>query len=234
MEGAKRLLTALPPGAGLQIALDDTGRSQSFSLPLWLYWSEISRAQSEIARQHAPSDEMVDAISATIAGEERERPDESNREARQETLAALVAVSAASFALDAFYGSVKPLVDPPGSGAARERQIFECLKLGFQIGPYASRFLDDLDWLFETRRNAVHHSEQWEPAVPVRETEETIVIGGPETFNFSADSAERACGIAREVIQTCLENPKSATAEWAEKRRDAQEKMANARPNARD
>jgi hypothetical protein len=222
MNETRRIAIMLPPGASVRF----TPTGTAFSLPLWLYWSQISRQQSATARRHAPSDEMIDAMSASVAGEDREKPDGSEKEQRQETFAAMVAVSAAAFAIDAFYGSVKPLVKPPASKAPREWQIIECLKLGFKIGRHAGRWQAELDWLFETRDNAVHHSETFEPTIVVRTTDATVVAGGPETFDFSAESAERAFGFASEVIQKCLDNPKPPTAEWAELRRDAQRKMA--------
>ena len=217
-------MIAMPPGAGVRLS----AAGSQFSLPLWLYWVEIAREQAALSKKHRPSNETLDALSATLIGEERERPDESEKEARQETFSALIAVTAAAFSLDAFYGSVKPLVKPPANKSARERQILECLKLGFKVGRHTARWQRELDWLFETRRNAVHHSEKFKPTVVVRTTNETLVAGGPETFNFSADSAERAATFASELIQTCLDNPKPATQEWAEMRLDAQEKVARA------
>jgi hypothetical protein len=206
----------LPPGATARIG---EGGS-AFSLPLWFYWMEISQRQAEIAEANRSSDEMIDALSAALAGEERERPDESDRNAKDGTFAAMIAIAAAAFAIDALYGTVKPLIKPPESSAARERQILECLKVGFEIGPHAERWLKELDWLFEIRRNGVHHAEKLSPTIVVRVTSETAVLGGPETFSFTAEAARRAADFATELIETCMENPKPATAEWAEARRD--------------
>lgn len=215
----KRIVALLPPGAGLRLGT----HGSAFSLPLWVYWVEIARQQVEVAREHSPSDELIDAISAHAP----DRPDESAKRAGQETYAAMIAVTAAGFALDGFYGSVKPLVNPPPSKAARERQVLECLKLGFKLGQRPTKWLQELDWLFAARRNAVHHSEKFEPTVVVRATAETVVAGGPETFNYSVASAERAHGLASEIIQTCLDNPKAVTREWADQRREALRKIAN-------
>ena len=212
------------PGATLELS---NKRPARFALPLWVYWSEIARQHAEISRLHHPSDEIVDAISAAFTGEDRERPQEEvEKDVRHEPFSALVAITAAAFALDAFYGTVKPMVSPPKSDAARERQILECLKLGFKIGKHAPRWQEELDWLFTTRDNAVHHSEELQETVVVRMTAETVVVGGSETFNFSADSAERAARVVAEIIQTCLENPKAPLRDWAKLRRQALEKMA--------
>jgi hypothetical protein len=83
-----------------------------FALPLWASWTEIALRQASLAEEHQQSDARLDARSAELAGEERERPSETEGQPIDEVFSAMVAVTAAAFALDAFYGSVRPLVNP--------------------------------------------------------------------------------------------------------------------------
>jgi len=57
--------------------------------------------------------------------------------------------------------------------------------------------------------------------VAVRVTDETVVLGAPEVHSYSAESAERAFGLADDLLSACLANPKPATAEWAKFRAQA-------------
>lgn len=211
----KRWMAVLPaiPGAKGRFG----GSEAAFSISLWRAWLDISEEHAKLAACRATPTAAIDALSQRLYGEDSTASTDSAADG-SEAYAALVAIVSAASAVDAFYGTVKPLISPPRSKAARERQILECLKLGFAIGDRAKRWLEDLDWLFAIRGNAVHHSEVWEQMTVVRETEETVVLGGRTTFDFSSASASRAAEIAQDIIHTCLQCPKPSTADWVQRR----------------
>lgn len=107
----RRVIYIVPPGAVTRVGVKVPGSSSS--VPLWLYWAKIARMQARLAREARESDEMLDFFSASLAGEERKRPDSPGPVAWHEMLAALVAIAGAAHALDGFYGTVKPMVCPP-------------------------------------------------------------------------------------------------------------------------
>jgi hypothetical protein len=127
-----------------------------------------------------------------------------------------VSVTASAFAFDGFAGAANQIVKRPRSDAARQRQLLEVLKQGFRISAEARRWLPDLDWLFATaRRPAVHHGEEWYETVPHPELDTHVSV---EHRDYSAAGAERALGIAFDVVETCLAKPKPALEEWARSR----------------
>jgi len=160
---------------------------------------------------------MIDAASAQMVGEPRPIPaDVPVPHPGGEMFASMIAVAAAAHAVDGFYGSIKPLVDPPASAASRPRQIHEALKVGFNVGKPSQLWLKDLDWLFKARDGIVHHAEKYEPMVLLRETDETVVYGSPDLGGLKAETADRAARIAEAIIRICVRNPKPATKKWAE------------------
>lgn len=189
------------------------GGSSAIVSPLWRDWLIVAERSAARSENKRPPDEAIDYQSASLAGETRERPEQMGNGA-EETREALVAINTAAFAIDCFYGSAKHAINPPESTAARERQILECLKLGFAIGAASHEWLDDLDWLFDLRRGSVHHSDSPSDTVVVRTTEETVVAGSAETARFNAVNARRAATLARRITETCLSRPKKCTAEW--------------------
>jgi hypothetical protein len=190
------------------------------SLPLWLSWLQIARRSAEAAEQTRESDATVDALSARIAGEDRDLPHDPNAAGNEEMLNAMLAIAAAAHSLDGFYGAVVEHIKPPKSRARRNRQILETFKLGFSVGNSAHDWLRELDWLFEVRDDIVHHGERLRPIVVSRMTEETLVFAGPESYNLSAQSARRAADLATSVITRCTANPKAPLKDWADRARD--------------
>src|SRR4051812_32222696 len=64
---------------------------------------------------------------------------------------------------------------------------------------------DDIDWLFKTRDDVVHHGERHGPLLVGRTTNETVVYSGAESFNLSAPFAARAASLVIEVVVACLD-----------------------------
>lgn len=168
---------------------------------LWVDWLAIARLHAREARAHAEA---------------------GDRQA--ELRAAMVAVTASAFALDGMYGAVKRVMDEPTpstpcqSGEARHKQIRALFKRAFSLGPKGDAWRGDFKWLFvDLRAPGVHHGEEPYETVPHPEIEDMDV--SVEHRNYSAASAERAVAFAREVVKTCLDNPKPATEEWVASRR---------------
>lgn len=187
-------------------------------MPLWQYWYQIARQSANEALAQRTPDVVIDAASARMIGEVREIPSEvSIPHPGGEMFASMVAVAASAHAIDGFDWSIKPLVNPPASDAARARQIREALKLGFNVGKPCQLWRKDLDWLFKARDGIVHHAEKYQPMTLLRETEETEIYGSPDLMGLKAETADRAARIAESIISICVRNPKPATRKWAEK-----------------
>jgi hypothetical protein len=220
----RRVTFALPPGATLYQHVADAPNGV-MALPLWLVWSRLSDHHAATAERVRDSDRVIDATSLALANPGTSINDYLDDDeacpagGTPEFDASLVAVVAAALAVDGFYGSVKPLVNPPRSNARRVRQIIETLKLGFSVGKEAHAWLSELDWLFDARDIAVHHSEQLRPMTVVRVTDETVLVSANEAWLFSAPNARRAAALCAEMIESCLAKPKRSTREWAKQRR---------------
>lgn len=220
----RRTYFALPPGAQLIWHAEDTP-SGMMALPLWLVWSRLSREHAAIAEAAREPDRVVDARSRALQGTGMTVEDYLEGdpwrppEGMSELDASLIAVVASALAIDGFYGSVKAVVQPPTSKATRRRRIIEALKLGFTVGRESQAWGAELDWLFNARDKAVHHSDAPGPMTVVRTTGETVVVSSPEAALFSAPNARRAADFCTQIIDTCLARPKRITREWAAERR---------------
>jgi hypothetical protein len=238
MEGTeqpRRLITLLPPGAA--VIMGEHEQSGHSSVPLWLHWLRIARMQARMAHEARESDESIDWSSASIAQLNPPQPRPAVPPDWNEMLASLVAIGAAAYAIDGFYGSVRTLVNPPvpqskrvsrwrralgvllrgeprRSRPKRSRQIVETLKLGFNIGAEWQGWMGEIDKLFDLRDDAVHHEEALRPMVVYRVTDETVALAAPEMYDYSAERADWAVALAVEVVGTCAERPKPATAGW--------------------
>src|SRR4051812_97634 len=111
----------------------------------------------------------------------------------REVHASLVAIAAAAFALDGFYGAVKLLVTAPVC-ESRHSSVAETLKVAFKTGARTSKITDGVRWLFDLRDGAVHHSDAPRDVVEHRRTDRTIVYGAPEAVAYSASVAREATG----------------------------------------
>lgn len=116
-------MAALPPGGTLHMEEN----ANLVSIPIWLYWLQLARAHAVDASNAVLSDEMLDNLSARLAGEEVEPI--TAGDGMVEMKEAMGAISAAAYAIDGFYGAVKPLVNPLKSNAKRHRQILETLSV---------------------------------------------------------------------------------------------------------
>lgn len=129
--------------------------------------------------------------------------------------AAMVAVTPSAFALDGLYGALTQVLGRR-RGKRGWRPTLRQLALGFDVGPKAKTWSTQLEWHFERRQPAVHHDEKSYETVPHPELEAHVSV---EDRDYSAAGAERAVGIALDIVRTCVENPKPVTADWVESQR---------------
>ena len=136
----------------------------------------------------------------------------------KELLASMVAISAASHALDALYGQlVTPQIRTAGpKNAPREAHIRECLKRRFNTGKRDGDWVREFDWLFDLRDAAVHAEEKKLPSVP---HPSGVTHAGQVAYDYSAEAAVRAVELMLDVLNTCADDPKQSDAgakQWAD------------------
>jgi hypothetical protein len=151
------------------------------------------RARADLARVYLAEDDWGEASTAELE-------------------ASLVAISGAAFALDGFYGSIKPwsgvsqtLVDLwKQNGLGRPSQIFEVFKLGFALGSATNYWPKQFKWLFQLRDANIHFDEDFRPPVP------HPVIGSSthERMTYAVENAEKGVDLMLEVLTRLVENPK--------------------------
>lgn len=167
--------------------------------PVWFWWTQIARDQLKHARAAATSDAPL-----------------NTEKLLDETFPSMIVVSASAHALDGFYGTIKPIVQPPPSAASRHRQILEALKLGFHVGAKMHVWVGEFDWLFDLRDAALHHEEVFNSPVAHPSLPTNVA---PENADYSLRSAERAWTLLKDVLTTCLEAPKPPITEWVARKR---------------
>src|SRR5262245_18723681 len=129
---------------------------------LWYVWAEIAiDAESDAS------------VARTRALQRRQDGSVLEIQMEHEVKAVLIATSAASHALDAFFATVGELgqVSPTTRQAwkanrvSRRQQILQMLAATFEIGPLRQSWDRRLKLLFETRNSAVHYQAQSGPLV---------------------------------------------------------------------
>jgi hypothetical protein len=168
---------------------------------LWITWVQIgcerertaTEARSRVAASDSGDPEYAEAIVDEMHG-------------------AMVAVSAASHALDAFYGKVHQVGGLPPAAASWDKnatprwsRILETLKHNFQIGKHTGRWAIEFEWLFDLRDAAVHHTSKARPTVPHPSGKSHV---SQEIQDFSVEAANRALDLAIEVMAVCLVSPR--------------------------
>jgi hypothetical protein len=133
--------------------------------------------------------------------------------------AAMVAICASAFGLDAFYGDLGEL--QPVSSQLRETwrtkrtprhgRLVETLKSGFALGRGQANWPKRFEWLFDLRDGAVHFVGQFGELAP-------HPLGtriSPDVVSYSAENATEAVSLLMEVLRTTASNPKPPTTEFA-------------------
>jgi hypothetical protein len=171
------------------------------STGLWATWAGIAAGHEDAAHRA-----RADVVRIYAEGGDWGEPSTAELEA------SLVAISGAAFAIDGFYGSVKPWssVSPQliqlwkQQRIARNRQILELFKHDFVLGSATNRWPKQLKWLFKLRDDNVHFDEDFRPPAP------HPVIGNTthERMTYVAENAEKAIDVMLDVLTRLVDHPK--------------------------
>jgi hypothetical protein len=215
------------PSAGtLKLTADPP--TLAVSTRMLIHWSNIAIEQQRLAcdaRRRLETE--VDEAKATGKG----------LDTTSELRPAMIAIAAASHALDALYGEIRDLALPPSfaerwksdarSGPARPRKLHEALKLGFSFRGDQRKLQVRLDWLFDLRDGAVH------PETVFRATEPHPlgVHTAKEYVVYNCENATKAVELLLEILETCATRPKPALESWAGDLRPSLERLKQERAN---
>jgi hypothetical protein len=175
-----------------------------------IHWSDIAIEQERLAcAERSALESEVEEAKANGRGLELTR----------ELHPSLIAIAAASHALDALYGELRDLALPHElrdkwkdrrrrPPPPRTRQIHEALKHGFRIP--AQRWSDELETLFDLRDGALH------PKTTFRESERHPlgVNTAKEYVVYRCEKATEAVDLLFEILETCAGRPKPALEQW--------------------
>src|SRR4051812_4985764 len=168
----------------------------SLSSDLWMIWLEIAiehaRATNE-ARVRVEDAPPTSALAEAL---------------KEELKAALLTMTTSAFAVDAWYGTVRPMIAPRpqlSDRAPRSAWILETLKAGFRLEPAASSRGKPTKALFQHRNPAVHHESILGPPQAHPSGRSHVAA---ENATYTAGAAVAAADFALEVVTTCLETPR--------------------------
>lgn len=175
----------------------------------WLYVARDMRDKAE------------SALTQVVAASEAKDDGALGTALEEEFRCGMLGISAAAFAIDAFYASIKERYQPHpheaewrASGLARYKQIAETLRWAWTIRPPAAKAIrDHLRQVFELRDLAVH------PPAKFREPilREDIERGVEWRFvYFRAENTRAAFRIASEIIEALIRESDKAASELKE------------------
>ena len=177
----------------------------------------------------------VAADHAAQAAEARERsinaPDGSHEMGvafQDEFHAALVAITASAFAVDAWALAVedqdraapRPVpepdepCDPPPPRSGRAGAMTELLKSRFDLGRFGAQWGKQIKRLFQLRVSAVHFRSEFFPPQPHPTGKSNV---SSEQTIYTAEEARRSVVLALEVVSVCIAQPRPQfpeTAKW--------------------
>jgi hypothetical protein len=166
----------------------------------------------------AEAADAADAARIEAVAADREDNEAFSAALEREFRASLIAVAAAAFAIDAFYGSViAHAPDAKVAASTRPASIFEALKRAFKLSAKQQAALHEpLRIVFLLRDQAVHPPAEWvQPAL-----HPAFNFGiDPRFVNYRAENAVNAHRLAHKLIHVCLRQPKAkhaALVEWCE------------------
>lgn len=172
------------------------------STDLWMTWVEIAIEEAHRTQQArdsvnaaAPSD-----LAVALLGELKR---------------AVVAVTAAAFAIDAWYIAVSPFISlPPDLVSAWSRskprhagRMLETLKHGFALGPAGARWGKAMRQAFKLRDAAVHHTSRLQTPGPHPSGRSHVAS---ENRTYTAEQATASADFAIEVVSTCIASPRAS------------------------
>jgi hypothetical protein len=197
------------PAGGLQIGFDERAKltsSVTFEvlLDVWPYWLDVGMDHTREATltriQLREADASDDKAKATLLSEECQ--------------SGMVAICAAAFALDAFYGALISRRDLSRLAAVwraartpRHARIFETLRQSFSMSNSEAKAIRGaIGELFKFRDWAVHPPSEFKAPIA-----HPVIRSGVEWrfVAFSAPNAEKSIVNATKVIRLCLGRPRS-------------------------
>jgi len=167
---------------------------------LWPLWLRIAIDHQHMARAART---RLEAITGTHDARH-------GRALQDETTAGMVSISAAMFAIDAFYGAVLARIDvPPPKGKRSQRYaiIAETLKRAFTMTQKSSNAIRNrLQEAFRIRDMSVHPTGQFRQ--PMLHPVMHVGVAMPHVA-FRVENAEAAVHMAISLIEQCSKVPKA-------------------------
>lgn len=155
---------------------------------MWIAWTRIAHRHLREARAGRQR-----ALDARVSGENLGPGMEAEFEA------SLIAVSAASHALDGLHGALQDLVafERLSEDAPRHRYLRAVLKAAFRLRNEQTRtWKEEFKWLFDIRDSAVHHR-----VVTALAQHPIEGFGSTEAATYCVESAERAMKLLLDVLR---------------------------------
>jgi hypothetical protein len=138
-----------------------------------------------------------------------------------ELRAAMVAVAAAAFAIDALYEKVTAMLESSArpcfsQGAKRPGRIVETFKVALDLGKRAAAWQSEIPRLFELRDDEVHFRASVNPSEPHPTGKSNV---SRENLIYTCEEATRAVDLALEVLTAAYSSPRKQheeLAKWTE------------------
>jgi hypothetical protein len=193
------------------ISIDDKGElsspgpTLSTAIEMAPYWLEV-------AMEHAKAAQRL--VSRTNEAWKTDDPSRQTVALNAEFKAAFQAMTAAAFAIDAFYATVKEVAPVPEATlkawnknrTRRSRRVFETIRRNFPMTVQSQASLKQfLDQLFSFRDQAVHPTPQTKEA----KKHPRLPVSLDEMFcKFRARNAWVSVGVTIEMIESLVNSPK--------------------------
>jgi hypothetical protein len=214
------------PAGGLVLPLDDKPPPPvqvELMLDMWDRWLEIS--SNETRNAEAAHAQLLESLSAPDAVRGAALENEFN--------AALLALAASAFAIDAFHSSVTeriprhPHADVWAKNrTAREKRIVEVFKFAFALKPeHPKEITGFLRALFTLRGQAVHPPSKFQPPSYHKDLDAGVEW---RFVHFSAENARAAFDSTANLLRRLLDLPKPGLDELQEWIPSAQALLAQA------
>lgn len=145
---------------------------------------------------------------------------EMGRAFDDELRAAMVAIAAAAFAIDALYATVNDMLDAAqrptfARGVKRPGRIVETLKRALELGKLGAEWQTKVPGLFDLRDELVHFEGEFHEGALHPTGKSNVSI---ENVRYTAEAASAAVDLALEVLATAYRSPRSthaALVTWA-------------------
>jgi hypothetical protein len=212
--GVKRVIKPVGITATSEVSADIQIR---ISTRLMLHWSQIAVAQERRALEARRTLEEAQRAGEGLALDLELHP-------------AMIAVAGAAHALEALYGEIAELVQPPNVETwertrrhGRWAEVQGAFALGFEIEP--SRWRSELAQLFRLRNAIVHPRTVFRAS----EAHPLGVNTAPEYVAYSAEAATKAVDLLLDVLTTCVDAPREPLRGWVEDARASVRALVEAR-----